>query len=325
MPQFMLRYDLRQPDFCTASSAQLYRAAIEQCAWGEKNGFVAAHFSEHHGASDNYCPAPLLLASAVAARTETLMLYIAALIAPLHDPVRLAEQLAVLDIISQGRVLPIISAGYRAEEFAAIGKTLTDRRDYMDMIGPFLNKAWTGMPFTDGDREIRVTPRPHSQPRPPLLMGGSSRAAARRAARDADYFIPSGPEIFEYYREELAKLGKPDPGPMSASSNTVFFVAADPDAYWQAIAPHLLHETNTYAAWAAQSGVFSPYQHYDDDAALRASGAYQVCTPAQLTAIARQMEATVPILFHPLCGGIHPDLAWQSLYLFAEQVVPELA
>ena len=104
MPQFMLRYDLRRPDFSTADSAEMYRAAIEQCAWGEQNSFVAAHLSEHHGSPDGYCPAPLMLASAVAARTESLMLYIAALIAPLHDPVRLAEQLAVLDIISEGQI-----------------------------------------------------------------------------------------------------------------------------------------------------------------------------------------------------------------------------
>ena len=324
MAQFMLRYDLRQPDFCTASSAELYRAAIDQCAWAEQNGFVAAHLSEHHGASDSYCPAPLLLASAVAARTQTLMLYIAALIAPLHDPVRLAEQLAVLDIISQGRVLPIISAGYRGEEFEAIGKTLADRRDYMDMIGPFLNRAWLGETFTDNGRTITVTPRPHSQPRPPLLMGGSSRAAARRAAGDADYFVPSGPEIFEFYREELAKLGKPDPGPMPASSNAVFFVAQEPDAYWEAIAPHLQHETNTYAAWAEQAGVFSPYRHFEDTNDMRANGSYRVCTPQQLLEVAAEMDAGAPILFHPLCGGIHPDLAWQSLHLCAERVLPEL-
>ena len=206
----------------------MYRTAIEQCAWGEGHGFSAVHLSEHHGAPDGYCPAPLLLASAVAARTETLMIYITALIAPLHNPVRLAEQVAVLDIISGGRVLPVLGAGYREEEFAAIGKTLDSRRDYMEMIGPFLERAWSGEPFEFEGREITVTPRPHSRPRPPLLMGGSSRAAARRAARNADFFAPSGPEIFEMYREELAKLGKPDPGPMPASSTETVFVAEDP-------------------------------------------------------------------------------------------------
>ena len=324
MPQFMLRYDLRQPEFCTATSAELYRTAIEQCAWAEQNGFIAAHLSEHHGSSDSYCPAPLLLVSAVAARTESLLLYIAALIAPLHHPVRLAEQLAVLDIISSGRVLPIISAGYRPEEFEAIGGKLSDRKDYMDMIGPFLNRAWNGQPFEHEGRTVCVTPRPHSQPRPPILMGGSSRAAARRAARDADFFIPSGPEIFEFYREELDKLGKPDPGPMPASATAVTFVAEDPDAYWEQIAPHLQHETNMYAGWADKAGVHSPYKYFDDTDELRASGSYRVSTPAELIDSASAMDAADPILFHPLCGGIHPDLAWRSLNLFAAQVLPEL-
>lgn len=324
MPQFMLRYDLRHPDFSSAGSADMYRAAIEQCAWGEQNGFMAAHLSEHHGSSDGYCPAPLLLASAVAARTETMMLYIAALIAPLHDPVRLAEQLAVLDIISAGRVLPIISAGYRSEEFEAVGKTLGDRRDYMEMIGPFLQQAWLGEPFEFEGREISVTPRPHSEPRPPILMGGSSRAAARRAARDGDYFIPSGPEIFEMYREELAKLGKPDPGPMPPSATAVVFVAEDPDACWEQIGPHLQHETNMYAAWSEQAGTHSPYRHCETLADLRESPSYAVYSPAEMVDYARSLGEADSILFHPLCGGIHPDLAWQSLNLFAEKVLPEL-
>ncbi|MEP5765424.1 MAG: LLM class flavin-dependent oxidoreductase [Halieaceae bacterium] len=324
MPQFMLRYDLRRPEFSSASSAELYQAAIDQCAWGEQNGFSAVHLSEHHGVSDGYCPAPLLLASAIAARTESLMLYIAALIAPLHEPVRLAEQLAVLDIISRGRVLPIISAGYREEEFEAIGKTLAGRKDYMDKIGPFLQQAWQGQEFAFQGHSLTVTPRPHSQPRPPILMGGSSRAAARRAARDGDFFVPSGPEIFEMYREELALLGKPDPGPMPASATAVMFVAEDPDAYWEQIAAHLMHETNSYADWAEQAAVYSPYRRCDNLAELRASPSYQVCTPAELIDQLSDATADDAVLFHPLCGGIHPDLAWSSLRLFADQVLPEL-
>jgi alkanesulfonate monooxygenase SsuD/methylene tetrahydromethanopterin reductase-like flavin-dependent oxidoreductase (luciferase family) len=324
MPQLHLRYDLRQPEICRASSADMYQAAIDQCAWAEQNGFAAVHMSEHHGSSDGYCPAPLLLASAVAARTEHLMLYIAALIAPLHDPVRLAEQLAVLDTISKGRVLPIISAGYRAEEFEAIGKSLADRKDYMEMIGPFLQQAWSGVPFEHEGRTINVTPKPHSQPRPPILMGGSSRAAARRAARDGDFFIPSGPEIFELYREELEKLGKPDPGPMAASSTAVVFVAEDPEDYWQQIAPHLQHETNMYADWAEKAGVHTPYQRCQTLLDVRSSSSYLVYTPAQMISALKTMKDEDTVLFHPLCGGIHPDLAWQNLRLFAEQVLPEL-
>ena len=324
MPQFHLRYDLRQPEFCQAASADMYNAAIEQCAWGEQHGFSACHLSEHHASPDGYCPTPLLLASAVAARTEAMMIYIAALIAPLHDPVRLAEQLAVIDTISRGRILPIISAGYRVEEFEAIGKSLSDRKDYMEMIGPFLNKAWSGQPFEHEGREITITPRPHSQPRPPILMGGSSRAAARRAARDADFFIPSGPEIFEMYREELAKLDKPDPGPMPPSSTAVVFLAEDPDEYFEQIGPHLQHETNMYADWSEKAGTHSPYRRCETLADVRESPSYHVFTPEQMVEHCAEVGDTASVLFHPLCGGIHPDLAWQSLKLFADKVVPEL-
>ena len=324
MADVMLRFDMRQPDICTASRADMYQAAIEQCAWGEQNGFRSVHLSEHHGSEDGYCPSPLIFAAAIAARTTTMRLFISALIAPLHDPVQLAEDLTVLDIISRGRVIPVLSGGYREEEFAAVGKSLTVRKDYMDSIGPFLQQAWSGETFQHGDRTVTITPRPHSEPRPMILMGGSSKPAARRAAKHADFFIPAGPEIFEYYREELQKLGKPDPGPMPAAPSTVTFVAEEPDAYWEQIAPHVLHETNIYARWAEQAQVFSPYKHCDNSDDLRASGAYKVYQPAELIEDARSMVREQPIQFHPLCGGIHPELAWQSLKLFSEQVLPAL-
>jgi alkanesulfonate monooxygenase SsuD/methylene tetrahydromethanopterin reductase-like flavin-dependent oxidoreductase (luciferase family) len=324
MADVMLRFDMRQPGFAQVSQADLYQAAIEMCAWGDQKGIGSVHLSEHHGSPDGYCPSPLVLASAVAARTTRMRIFISALIAPLHEPVQLAEDLAVLDIISRGRVIPILSGGYREEEFTAVGKALGARKQYMDDIGPFLKQAWRGETFTYDGRTITITPQPYSQPRPMLLMGGSSRPAARRAAREADFFIPSGPEIFEYYREELRQLGKPDPGPMPTAPSTVTFVSHDPDAYWQQIAPHVQHETNMYARWAEEAGTFSPYKYYDDCDALRASGAYKVYRPTELIDAARQMVSAQPIMFHPLCAGIHPDLAWQSLELFMEEVMPTL-
>jgi alkanesulfonate monooxygenase SsuD/methylene tetrahydromethanopterin reductase-like flavin-dependent oxidoreductase (luciferase family) len=324
MADVMLRFDMRQPHFATASQADLYQAAIDICAWGDEHGIGSVHLSEHHGAEDGYCPSPLVLAAAIASRTKNLRIFISALIAPLHDPLQLAEDLTVLDNISRGRVIPILSGGYRQEEFCAVGKDLGVRKKYMDEIGAFLKQAWTGETFEFEGRTITVTPKPFSQPRPMLLMGGSSAPAARRAAREADFFIPSGPEIFEHYREELKRLGKPDPGPMPAAPSTVTFVAKDPDAYWEQIAPHVMHETNTYASWAKQSGVFTPYSHYDDDTALRASGAYKVYRPRELIDAARGMVSAQPIMLHPLCGGIHPDLAWQSLRLFMTEVMPTL-
>ncbi len=324
MADVTLRFDMRLPEFSTASQTDLYQAAIEMCAWGDQQGIGSVHLSEHHGSDDGYCPSPLVLASAIATRTSNMRIYISALIAPLHDPVRLAEDLTVLDHISRGRVIPILSGGYREEEFSAAGKNLKVRKQYMDDIGPFLKQAWSGETFEFEGRTITITPKPFSQPRPMILMGGSSKPAARRAAREADFFVPSGPEIFEYYRQALIAQGKTDPGPMPSAPSTVTFVAEDPDAYWQKIAPHVQHETNMYADWAEQAQVFSPYKHFDNSDELRASGAYKVYRPQELIAAAREMVSAQPIMFHPLCGGIHPDLAWQSLKLFNDEVLPTL-
>ena len=126
------------------------------------------------------------------------------------------------------------------------------------------------------------------------------------------------------YREELAKLGKPDPGPMPQGPSNVSFVAENPDEYWEQIAPHVLHETNIYARWSQKAGTHSPYRHHDDPSTLRETGAYKVYTPQQLIDEARDMDKAQPIQFHPLCGGIHPDLAWRSLNLWSGEVLPAL-
>ena len=100
---FTMRFDMRAPAF-GAPRAELYRAAIEMTAWGEEKGCLAVQVCEHHRSADGYLPAPLILASAFAACTKKLPIQVAALIVPLHDPVELAEQMAVLDLVSGGRV-----------------------------------------------------------------------------------------------------------------------------------------------------------------------------------------------------------------------------
>src|SRR5271165_5303017 len=102
---------MRAPAF-GASTTDLYSAAIDMCAWAESRGASMAVLSEHHGTEDNHLPAPLLLASAIAARTERLMVLLAALVLPFCDPVRLAEEIAVLDIVSKGRVAYVFGVGH---------------------------------------------------------------------------------------------------------------------------------------------------------------------------------------------------------------------
>jgi alkanesulfonate monooxygenase SsuD/methylene tetrahydromethanopterin reductase-like flavin-dependent oxidoreductase (luciferase family) len=324
MPVFMLRYDLRSPAFGRASHSELYATALEQCEWADRQGFLSVTLSEHHGSPDGYLPSPMIVAAAVAARTRRLRVLISALIAPLHDPISLAEDLAVLDLLSQSRITPVFCGGYVASEFACFGKKLGDRRAYMDELAEVLTKAWTGEPFEYQGRTVRVTPRPQREPRPLIWMGGSSAAAARRAARCADYFIPSDARYFEIFRQERIALGKRDPGPFPAQTDNFLYVADDPQAAWEKISPFLLHENNSYGRWVQEAGTDAPYEVYENADELRASGRYSVMTPEALVEKARAMGPMEPIAFHPLAGGMDPELSWASLRLVESKVLPAL-
>ncbi len=324
MPTLTLRYDLRCPPFAKVSHSDLYAAALEQCAWADRLGFAVVTLSEHHGSPDGYLPSPLVFGAAVAARTQSLRIQLAALIAPLHDPVRLAEDIAVLDVLSGGRVIPVLSGGYVESEFQGFGRRLADRARVMEGIVPFLERAWSGEPFEYEGRRVRVTPRPVQRPRPPIFMGAASAPAARRAARHADYLIPQLPEFFEIFRQERIRLGKPDPGPFPPTTGTFVWVAEDPDAAWARIAPYAMHEMNAYGRWMAEAGTAGPYRPIEDPDALRATGSYPVRTPAQLIEQVRALGPACAILLHPLVGGMDPELSWESLELFEKKVLPAI-
>ena len=143
----------------------------------------SALLCEHHTASDGYLPSPTLLASAMAARTSSLPITIAVVLLPLYDPVRLAEEMVVLDIISKGRVSFVAAIGYRPVEYEMYGVDYHNRgRIAEEKLGVLL-QAKTGEPFEYQGRRIHVTPAPVTSGGPFIAWGGGSVAAARRAGR----------------------------------------------------------------------------------------------------------------------------------------------
>src|SRR3954452_19063838 len=117
---FMMRFDLRAPD-TGAPRAELYAAALDMAAWAETRGCLSAVLCEHHTSEDGYLPSPMILASAMAARTTTLPITIAVVLLPLYDPIRLAEEMAVLDVLSRGRTMVVAALGYRPSEYEMFG------------------------------------------------------------------------------------------------------------------------------------------------------------------------------------------------------------
>ena len=137
--------------------------------------------SEHHGDQGGWTSAPITLAAAILSATQTIRVSIAALIAPLHNPVRLAEQLATVDCIAPGRLSVTLGAGYRKAEFAMAGVDREARAKLMEESIDVLHAAWQGTSFEWRGRSILVAPPPATPGGPKLLLGGKSIAAARRA------------------------------------------------------------------------------------------------------------------------------------------------
>jgi alkanesulfonate monooxygenase SsuD/methylene tetrahydromethanopterin reductase-like flavin-dependent oxidoreductase (luciferase family) len=320
MTMVALRYDLRVPPFATATHAELYAACLEQCAWGDEKGLDLAVLSEHHGIDDGYMSAPLTLAAAIAGRTRRMQINIAAILVPLHDPVRLAEQIATLDLVSGGRVGYVCGLGYRHEEFEMAGVDRAQRGKLLEEAIGVMRKAWTGEPFEWRGRTVRVTPRPRSEPM--LLIGGSTPAAARRAARLRAGFFPAVGDstLKDIYEAECGKLGFNGFAMLPGGPGFVH-VSDDPERDWQRIAPHALYEAQTYASWQTpgqRSQVHVDAKEIDE---LRRSGVYRVVTPDECVALAKEFGR---IVLHPMMGGISPELGWEGLERFASKVLPRL-
>ena len=273
----MLRFDMRAPTDGPADIRDLYAAAIEMSEWGEQHGALSVVLSEHHASSDGYLPSPLILASAIAARTSTVAITVAALLVPLHDPVRLAEDMAVLDVISRGRVIYVAGLGYRAEEYAMFGRSLAERGRRMEECLTVLQRAWSGEAFTYDGRRVHVTPPPVTPGGPVLMYGGGSRAAARRAARFGLGFFAQaqGADLENAYRDECARVGT-EPGmcviPSPGDATTVF-VAEDVDRAWQEIGPFMLHDAADVLVVAGRHGRDQQVDRADDRSVTCGSGA----------------------------------------------------
>jgi len=320
---FLMRFDMRAPAFGEAPPAELYAAALEMAEWGEQNGCMQIVISEHHGSEDGYLSSPLVLAAAIAARTKNLRIQVAALIVPLHDPLRLAEDMAVLDIVSGGRVSYVTAVGYVESEFEMLGRSFRGRGERMDECLTAMRNAWTGEPFEFEGRSVRIAPKPHTPGGPGMLMGGNSRAAARRAARFDMGLLAQGlnPEIEAIYRDECEKLGKPpglciNPPPQTVTSA---FVAEDVDRAWSEFGPHLLHDAQAYARWMTDGTALTTTVDTSVDDLRAQQGVYRIFSVDEAVDYLKQNRI---FLTHPLCGGLPPKLAWSSLELLASEVLP---
>lgn len=316
-----IRFDLRVPSFARTTHADMYRACLDQSEWADRLGLDILVLSEHHGVDDGFMSSPVTLAAAIAGRTKNIQINIAAILVPLHDPVRLAEQLATAALVSGGRVGFVAGLGYRHEEFEMAGVDRKRRGTLLEEAVEVMRKAWTGEPFEWRGRTVRVTPAPPSPPM--ILIGGSTEKAAKRAAKLRAGFFPAigDQRLADLYTAECERLGFHG-GFVSMPNGPGFVhVSEDPERDWQRIAPHALYDAQTYASWQTpdQRSQMHVEGHTLDD--VKQSGAYTVLTPDDTVKLAQD---TGRVILHPLMGGMDPALGWESLRLFEEKVLPRI-
>lgn len=319
-------FDMRSPEWA-APTGELYSAAIEMAAFVDRIGADQIGLMQHHGSDDGYLPQPFVLAGGMAAVTSRVRFMLGAVILPLHDPVEVAEQIAILDLMSKGRLNVIFGAGYVPSEFAMFQKSLKDRAKLMDSGLEIILRALKGERFEHEGRPIFIRPLPIQEPEDIVMVGGGVPASAKRAARFGVGFGPMKPELVDLYLSECERLGhrprtyqRPVPGMPIA-----IHLCEDADAGWEVLAPHAVHVITEYAKWAEQEGNASnsPFKGLTDPAVLRHAGLFAAWTPDQLVEKAREMAPGGNLGFQPLLGGLSPEEGWKSLKLL-EATMPRI-
>ncbi|MFE8977869.1 LLM class flavin-dependent oxidoreductase [Streptomyces cyaneofuscatus] len=311
----VVRFNLVNPEATPVTLSARYRAALEMAAYADEHGVDTVQTEEHHGVANSWLPSPFTFAGAVFGATRRIAVTVSAIIGPLHDPLRLAEDIAVLDLLSAGRLVTVAGIGYRPEEYERAGVEWGRRGRLQDELLETLLAAWTGEPFPYRGRTVRVTPRPYTRPHPLLLVGGSSRAAARRAARLGLPLFPSAhlPELEAYYHQQREAYGTEGFCMMPAARTPLLHVSEDPERTWALYGEHLLHEARTYASWQSKDIRSAVRSAATTVAELREEGVYRIVTPEELTGLDADS-----LVLHPLCGGMPVEEGWRSLRLFCE-------
>jgi alkanesulfonate monooxygenase SsuD/methylene tetrahydromethanopterin reductase-like flavin-dependent oxidoreductase (luciferase family) len=327
MVSVTMRYDMRRAPGSAPHSA-LYSAMIEQSRWADQLGFTTISLSEHHATADGYMPSPLVVGGAIASATKQIPITVAAVVAPLWDPIRLAEDLATLDnLAGPGRLIVTFVIGYRELEFDIMGYEFARRGKRIDDVIGVLRQAWTGEPFEYEGHTVAVHPVPATPGGPMLVMGGSTPVAARRAARHGMGMIPShfDPAIEAAYVEECERCGNPPIFISRPLGPNFVHISKDPERDWARIGPLALHDAVQFASWQPGDYVSMTESRADDLETLKREGVYRIMTPEQTVAMLMEMPPeSQGLILHPLMGGIDPELSWESLELLQHEVLPHV-
>jgi len=317
-----LYFDLRNPAPWARPWPEVYGRALDLVVEAERLGAASVWFSEHHLFSDGYLPQPLTFAAAAAARTTRVRIGTAVLLAALRPAALVAEEAAVIDQISGGRLELGIGAGYSVPEYELYNADITKRYGLTDAAVAEIRRL-----LDDGI----VTP-PAAQNPFPIWLGYQGPQGAKRAGRLGVGLLSLDRALLDPYREGLVEGGH-DPATARTGGMLDIIVADDPEAAFERILPHYAHQLNSYrAAAVAGSGRDAPKEITVEK--LRSGAAQKgqipglrVLTPSDAVNAIREATDGSPVEHVYLwasVAGMPDDLVERHVELTCTQVAPNL-
>jgi len=321
---------VRNPPGSNLDFGTLYSEMFRQVEFVDQAGFDSVWLTEHHFTDDGYLAAIMPTLGAIAARTKRVSLGTYVLLAPFYHPLRLAEDTATIDVISNGRLRLGIGLGYRGEEFAGFQVSRQQRLGRTLETIEILKRAWTGERFSFAGkyfqfRDVQVLPRPISKPHPQLLWGGMAPAAIKRGAElDLSFACNLGQREVALYRDTLRQLGK-DPAAYSIVNSRIVYVADTAEQAWAEIGPAALYQAALYAKWLsdATGGQQQWIQSVPDKVRRTCVLGSPEEVRQRLSEIIGSKQMTEMILSMQL-PGLEPAKAMRSLERFTAEVLPAL-
>ena len=312
--------DMRNPPRWPRPAGRHYGQWLERIVEAERLGADAVWLTEHHFFEDGYLPQCWTFAAAIAARTTSIRIGTAVALLPLHAAIETAEQIAVVDVLSDGRVEPGFGVGYRKPEYLAFGGDFRHRYGvYGDRIRE-LRQLWGEEPGA----ERRVTPAP-VQPRMPMWGGFGGPMGARLAGRLGLGLQSIEADLLADYRRGLEHGGH-EPQLARMGGHVEFLLADDPDRAWSQVKQHVLYRWNSYNRYMYEgtSRESSPPVVGEDEAI---GGRIEIGTPEQIAATIRDRIAGLPVT--DLWGwsdvpGMPDDLVDRHLELTFTRLAPLL-
>lgn len=316
-----LYFDLRDPPPWRRGWGAVYSRALETAEQADAGGIASLWLSEHHFFEDGYLPQPLVFAAALAARTKRARIGTAVLIAPLRSAVEIAEEAAVADVVSGGRLELGLGTGYRVPEFEAFGALPDQRFADLEDRGRGVQELLAGG---------RVTPRPIQDPLP-LWIGGHKNRAGRIAGTLGAGLLSLNPEAWTVYCDALDQA-RHDRRIARAAGPLTLVLADDPERAWAAIRPHAEYGWRTYDEYAREGregmirpptlpGVFDSIEH-------GAKPPVRVVTVDEAIGQLRTIDASATvehIFFWERVAGMPDDIAARHVELIIDRLIPAVA